>query len=90
MFFRHKMSKECRKRVLFMKAKVIGLIQICAGWIGLLIGAVIGSVLDLYFYGALGSITSYATFFGAVIGIGYTLISLQTVLKQHRVEENLS
>lgn len=73
-----------------MKAKVIGIMQICAGWVGLLIGAIFGSLFDLYFYGDVGVVMTYATVTGAVTGIIYTVMSLQAVLKQHQIEENLS
>ncbi|MCV6638390.1 hypothetical protein [Candidatus Albibeggiatoa sp. nov. NOAA] len=72
-----------------MKAKLFGFMQICAGWVGLLFGAIIGGLFDLYFYGDVGIIMSYATFIGAVTGIMYTVVSLQAVLKQHQMEENL-
>ncbi|MEK7991085.1 MAG: hypothetical protein VSS52_008785 [Thiotrichaceae bacterium] len=73
-----------------MKAQIFGFMQICAGWVGLLLGAVIGGILDVYFYGDIGIIVSYATFIGAVTGILYTVVSLQAVLKQHHMEEKLS
>lgn len=73
-----------------MNAKLIGFMQICAGWVGLLLGATIGGLFDLYIYGNVGVIMSYATFIGAVTGIIYTVVSLQAVLKQHQLEENLS
>lgn len=72
-----------------MSTKLLGFIQICAGWVGLLVGGLIGGVLDLYFYGNVGVVMSYATFIGAVTGIMYTVVSLQAVLKQHHMEENL-
>jgi hypothetical protein len=66
-----------------MKNSIIGIVQICAGWLGLFCGAVLGAVLDFYLYGGLGAILAYAMLIGAVIGVGYTALSLQAISRQN-------